>query len=114
MGTWFPISSVDLLPRPSWPCMGKPVCKHPEDWGSVFWVNPGDEKLSLLCDLKIKELRSCCFLRLESLQLNVISTPEQLRSSYIYTVLKLFRPLKATARLMWPPVKMKFDTPAGE
>ena len=29
-----------------------------------------------------------------------------LRSSYIYIVLKLFSPLKATSRLMWPLVRM--------
>ena len=34
------------------------------------------------------------------------SLPLELRSSYMYTVLNYIRPLKATTRLMWPPVKM--------
>ena len=38
--------------------------------------------------------------------LNVIARPQQLRSSYMYTVLKLFRPFEGNHQAVWPPVKM--------
>ena len=45
-------------------------------------------------------------------QPNVISTPKQLRSSYIYTVLKLFRPFEGSREVDVAPGEKEFDTPA--
>ena len=43
---------------------------------------------------------------------NVIPTPSQLRSSYIYTVLKLFQPFEGKCEADVAPGKNEFDTPA--
>ena len=42
--------------------------------------------------------------------LNVISTPWQLRSSYIYTVLKLFQPFEGNHEVDVAPSENEFDT----
>ena len=43
---------------------------------------------------------------------NVISTPYQLRSSYIYTVLKIFQPFEGNCKADVAPSENEFDTPA--
>ena len=44
-------------------------------------------------------------------RLNVISTPKQLRSSYIYTVLKLFWPFEGNHKADVAPGENEFDSP---